>query len=219
MARSFLTVFGHSDDETFSAGGTLALMSEKGWETHAVCTIGNDDRADEFRHAAEILGLKSAINLDLDLHTNPLAARRALEDQILRTRPEVLITHYFDDYHLDHRLTRAVALEAVEWASHVTSHGDKAHMVQRVYEAETTVLLPDPTHLVDITPVVGKKLEAVSAYSSQSQKGGTGFYGDFALKRAEMRGVQAGSQYAEGFNLVPHRVNHPFASVRSSTEL
>ncbi len=72
--RRLLAVFAHPDDETFGAGGTLALYARRGVEVHLVCatrgevgeappdlkgfpTVGAM-RESELRCAAEILGLK-----------------------------------------------------------------------------------------------------------------------------------------------------------------
>jgi LmbE family N-acetylglucosaminyl deacetylase len=73
--RRLLSVFAHPDDETFGIGGTLALYSRRGVETHVVCAtrgeVGEapsglrgfatiaDMRSGELDCAARVLGLTS----------------------------------------------------------------------------------------------------------------------------------------------------------------
>lgn len=75
MTRKILAVLAHPDDESFGLGGTLALYTQRGYETYYVCATrgeaGSADpeflegfkdtaemRTDELNRAAKILGLK-----------------------------------------------------------------------------------------------------------------------------------------------------------------
>ena len=212
-----MTIFAHPDDETFCAGGTLASLSEHDIETYAVYLVDEVNRRVEFKEACTDLGIVQGYNLGLDLHNDgQIANRKRLESILLEVRPEVVITHMSGDYHLEHLQTRQLVLEAVEWASHTSSHGEAAHMVSKIYEAETTILFSNPSHLFDVTSYYPRKRSAIRRYTSQLDKGGTNFYLRFSEKKAELRGLQANCKYAEAFQLIPHRINHPFSPVPSS---
>ncbi len=81
MTKKILAVLAHPDDESFGLGGTLALYSQRGFETYYVCATrgeaGTVDaehlkgfkdtaemRTDELLRAAKHLGLKEVIFLD-----------------------------------------------------------------------------------------------------------------------------------------------------------
>src|SRR5512138_1137478 len=80
MTKAILAVLAHPDDESFGTGGTLALYSQKGYDTYYVCAtrgeVGTVDeehlagfkdtaelRTDELNRAAKILGLKGVFFL------------------------------------------------------------------------------------------------------------------------------------------------------------
>jgi LmbE family N-acetylglucosaminyl deacetylase len=77
MRQVLIAIFAHPDDEAFGPGGTIALMGQRGWETHIICVTdgsagddnkGCDDLADsrcgELRASAEILGVQTVHILD-----------------------------------------------------------------------------------------------------------------------------------------------------------
>jgi LmbE family N-acetylglucosaminyl deacetylase len=80
MTKTILAVLAHPDDESFGLGGTLALYSQKGYETYYICATRGEAgaveeghlqgfkdtaemRTDELMRAAKILGLKQVFFL------------------------------------------------------------------------------------------------------------------------------------------------------------
>ncbi|MBL8076782.1 MAG: PIG-L family deacetylase [Anaerolineales bacterium] len=80
MTKTLLTVLAHPDDESFGLGGTIALYSQKGYDTYYVCatrgeagTVDDEHlkgfkdtaemRTDELMRAAKELGLKEVFFL------------------------------------------------------------------------------------------------------------------------------------------------------------
>lgn len=80
MTKTLLTVLAHPDDESFGLGGTIALYSQKGYDTYYVCatrgeagTVDDEHlkgfkdtaemRTDELLRAAKELGLKEVFFL------------------------------------------------------------------------------------------------------------------------------------------------------------
>ena len=199
---TLMTIFAHQDDETFSAGGTLAKygMKTKGW---AVSVTEDPNRIEEFEKACSILGV-TPINLGFESvgsHNQENVIRKLIG--LIRThQPTFIITHIPFDYHREHRAVHSTVLEAVEWASHTTSN-DQAFQVEGVFGAETTVLIPFPEIYIDITETNDHRLQAIHCYESQSHKGGKGFYSKFHGTRTKLRGIQAEVEDAEAFIRFP----------------
>ena len=80
MTKTILAVLAHPDDESFGLGGTLALYSQKGYDTYYLCatrgeagTVDDEHlkgfkdtaemRTDELMRAAKVLGLKNVFFL------------------------------------------------------------------------------------------------------------------------------------------------------------
>ena len=211
MTYHVMTVFAHPDDETFSAGGTIAKHVKKGEKAISVCLTTHEERIEEFEQATKILGAKTEMLPFKEItyqYFNEI--KSALIQKILEFKPKIVITHIPYDYHFEHRLTHSIVMEAVEWAAHTTQFKEEAHLVENIYLAETTVLLPFPQFLVDISDVWEIKQEAISVYNSQLLKGGPGFYIKFQKKRSELRGIQAGVAYAEAYDLFPIPKVGPF---------
>lgn len=140
--RAVLLVIAHADDMTLFLGGTVAAWGAAGWRV--VVVRATDDRwdsvglsegeavranHDEFREAADILGVTEIV--ELHHHTDTLAdlSEVALREQIIRQirthRPYALVT--FDPYaafgedNQDHVKVAAAADEAF-WTSQFDLH-------------------------------------------------------------------------------------------------
>ncbi|MHA2502826.1 MAG: PIG-L deacetylase family protein [Candidatus Kariarchaeaceae archaeon] len=198
---ALMTIFAHQDDETFSAGGTLASYAEQGGI--AVTVSSDPGRREEFNEACRILGVKGIILENEEISaTNERQITQQLVELIRTHRPDHVITHTEFDYHHEHRRVRKLVEEAVEWASHTTSNA-VAHQVKSLWAAETTVLIPFPEIYIDISNFHDKQMQAIACYETQSHKGGKGFYSKFHSKRTELRGIQAEVTYAEAFTQIP----------------
>lgn len=137
-ARRLLAVFAHPDDESFMAGGTLALYAERGWDVRVVCATSGEGgrrgpyaslsqsefaavRRAELRSACEALGIPSPTFL----HSPDGAVGQTiaeLEKQVLEIlsgfQPQVVMTFGPDGIsgHPDHLAVHAVVSGAfAEW--------------------------------------------------------------------------------------------------------
>ncbi|MCY3410415.1 MAG: PIG-L family deacetylase [Candidatus Heimdallarchaeota archaeon] len=212
-----MSIFAHPDDETFSAGGTLALY---GPNAYAVCVTFDKKREEEFKLACTHLGINP-----IQLSFNEISAltkqeiNNKLQSVIRKYQPTHIITHVDYDYHQEHRLLREIVEEAVEWASHTTNPDVKAHQVQYLWAAETTVLIPVPDIFIDISEVNHKRLKAIDSYDSQYDKGGAGFYHRFHNTRTSLRGIQSEVDHAEAFVVVPIATVGAFKPLKVKTSL
>jgi len=200
--NKLMTIFAHQDDETFSAGGILARYAEIG-ESYAITVSSDPQREEEFHAACNFLGAKGIILPNSSIGpTNEGEIKQQLLELIRDIKPDHIITHLEFDYHHEHKYTRKIVEEVVEWASHTTST-DAAVQIQSLWAAETTILIPFPQIYIDISPYNQRRLDAIQSYESQSHKGGRGFYSEFHNTRTKLRGIQAGVDHAEAFIQIP----------------
>lgn len=219
MRRGLLAIVSHPDDETFGCGGTLAAHADDGSPVDVLClTCNPPERREELFSAAQALGLGEPTVFD-DLHVeNSASVIRRVSDVIVEKRPRVVITHLPFDYHREHRAAYEAVKEAVEWAAHTTTY-DEPCLVERLLLMEVNTLIPQPHVLVDVSKVMDRKMETVGRYTSQLAKFPWGYYQNYNLKKAELRGVQAGCMYAEAFLEEPVLSNSPFYEAKVTRSL
>jgi LmbE family N-acetylglucosaminyl deacetylase len=203
------SIFAHQDDETFSAGGVLAKNGKEG-KSYAITVTSDPSRREEFNNACSILDTEPII-LDYP-KVRPqdiMEIKDEIMDYLLSIQPNHVITHLDFDYHHEHRAVRDIVEEAVEWVSHTTG-SKQSVQVNKLWAAETTILIPFPELYVDISSVNEQRLDAISCYESQSHKGGKGFYSKFHNKRTELRGIQSGVEHAEAYLQIPIALSGSF---------
>lgn len=209
-------IFAHPDDESLSSGGTIAKYVSSGYQVSALCLSSDQERKIEYLKATEVLGVQDVEIYDFnDVENNEIEIKEKVIQYILKTTPETIITHIENDYHIDHRLTYNILREGIEWAAHETQF-ENPHLVSKLYTTETTILIPNPHVLVDITNFQSKKEEAIRCYKSQLYKGGEDFYLKFHNHRTLMRGAQASTKYAEAYLQIPLKKNSPFYTQKHS---
>ena len=203
-------IFAHPDDEALSSGGTIARYASTGHTVSTLCLSSSEVRKTEYLTATKTLGVQEPKILDYDNVADfETKIKKDVINFILEFRPEIIVTHLLEDYHIDHRTTYQVVKEAIEWAAHETQY-DNSHLVSKLYVTETTILIPNPHILVDISAYYAVKEDAIKCYLTQLNKGGEGFYIKFHKYRTLMRGTQASTDYAEAFQEIPLKKNSPF---------
>jgi len=218
MKRGLLAIVSHPDDETFGCGGTLAAHASNAPVDVLCLTCNPPERREELFSAVRALGLGEPTVFD-DLHVeNSTQLIRRVSDVIVEKRPRVVITHPPFDYHREHRAAYEAVKEAVEWAAHTTTY-DEPCLVERLLLMEVNTLIPQPHVLVDVTGAMDRKMEAVKRYTSQLAKFPWAYYQSFNMKKAELRGVQAGCMYAEAFLEEPVPSNSPFYEAKATRSL
>jgi len=190
--RTVLVLTAHADDCEFFAGGTVARFASEGWEVIEVIATDNSrgsyeldsrtlivqSRDREARAAARILGKKDVVFLNYPdgfLADTPLNELRAkFIGHIRLFRPRLLMT--WDPWaplepHPDHRHVGLAAVEAAQFASMPLFHpeqlreGLRPHLVAESYYFAKC---PERANrVVDVTPFIGKKIEALLAHDSQ----------------------------------------------------
>ena len=226
-----LAVAAHPDDAELFAGGTLALAAARGKRVGILAltrgeaaTRGTPEaRAEEAAAAAKILGLACRENLALPdggLESNG-EQRRAVVEALRRLRPRVLLTHWREDRHPDHRRAHELVRDAAFYAGvgRFGAEGPRWRIEAIAYFLGNT-FQPDTRAewIVDVTPAWAAKCAALEAYVSQFRAAaedpdGTyiaseGFWREVE-RRARAWGHRIGGDYAEPFLLeTPAHAGH-----------
>lgn len=211
----------HPDDLEIACGGTLRKYVEQGAEV-VMCHVANGNlghveiepdplravRIQEAGQSGAVLGAREVISLDVgDLLPNRHDQRviDQVADTVRYVKPDVIITHNPDDYMQDH-------MEVSRLATNGSFCSGLTHR-PRVYDAFSSfvpVFFMDtlagvgfqPTHYVDISGQIDRKLEALRCHQSQIKwmldHDGIDFL-DMVRTCSRYRGYQCGAAYAEGF--------------------
>ena len=209
MNNGILVIVSHPDDETFGCGGTLVKHKNHDQNVQVLCLSCNPvNRKSEFKAATNVLGINSDIWMEQNVVLSSNLIRR-IADYIDKSRPKTVITHIPFDYHREHIACYEAVKEAIEWAAHTTTYSD-AWQVERLLLMEVNTLIPSPSVLVDISDFFDVKKKAIEKYTSQLSKFPWGYYQKFNQKKAELRGVQCNTMYAEAFIEETITKNGPF---------
>ncbi len=221
MTRTVVVIAPHPDDELLGCGGTLLRHVDDGDAVHwVVVTAMTADagfaaeriaaRRSELDEVERAVGFAGRHELGFPttrLDTVPAGELvGALADVVGTVEPAVVYVPSRSDVHTDHRIVHDAAIACTKWFRHPS--------VLEVYAYETlsetdaapiTVPQFQPTHFVDITAQIGRKLDVLSTYRSE--------LGDFPFPRsveavealARVRGAASGFEAAEAFQVVRQR--------------
>ena len=191
VPRRALAVMAHPDDIEFTCGGTLANLTDDGWEV-VFCLVTSGDKGSkdkgltawnlgrlreaEQEAAAACLGVTRCIFLRWPdgFVEDSAELREAVVRVIRQVRPDLLIT--WDGYrgfsHRDHRTVGLVALDAAFPLSRTPhffpAHADAGLAPHRI----NTVLLAgtrEPDYFVDVSRQFTRKIDALLCHASQMQ--------------------------------------------------
>jgi LmbE family N-acetylglucosaminyl deacetylase len=187
--RNNIIVFApHPDDETLACGGTIIKKLEEGFDVYVVvmtdgrhshdATLGLAEpspttiaeiRATEFREATRVLGVNPT-NLilmrfeDGKLRRHMSEAREKTVQILHEVRPVEIYMPYRDDANEDHRTTYKI----------VTGSVREADLLPKMYEYPVwngkTPCHELKVFVTDIHKELGRKMEAISKYKSQTSK-------------------------------------------------
>lgn len=189
-----VAIYAHPDDMEINCGGTIKLHSIKGHEIYSlILTDGElggaaEDRIKEAEKAAEILGVKETIFLhfrDGHVKVEPESIdiiRKYIND----IKPDIIYTHYKEDYHQDHTNTYRLTISAARRSdvSILTTEG-------------ISTLRFRPLIYVDIKKTIKYKVESIRAHKSQLVRRSISL--DRVTLMARIRGYESGLYFAEAF--------------------
>lgn len=195
----------HPDDCELQAGGSAALWAQKGHKVKFVSVTNGDighwrdaggplakRRKEEVEAAAKVLGIETEV---FDIHDGELLptleARKMLTIAIRKWNADIVIGPRPNDYHPDHRYTGILVQDAAYMVTVPFFCPDVPHLTKN----PVFMYYPDrfqkpnpfkPDVVVDIDPVIEKKLDALDTLVSQFFEGGAN--GSAALIPADEAG-------------------------------
>ncbi|MEZ0227253.1 MAG: PIG-L deacetylase family protein [Planctomycetota bacterium] len=190
----------HPDDLEIAMGGTIARLVEAGARFIMVAVAVPGDLATrkvEARAAAKVLGAELEILEDErtsrveDLAMHELVARM---DRVVREyQPEAIFAHTPQDVHHDHVLAHRAAITTMRLKPmDVFCYGPSS--------CRPTIFSWQPRVWVDVSATIDRKVQSISAHSTQFDDRGICTQG--FKDRARSTGVALGIPYAEGFDVV-----------------
>jgi LmbE family N-acetylglucosaminyl deacetylase len=194
----------HTDDGEFGCGGTLAKLRERGaiiyYAAFSICEASVPEQfppdilATEVQKAGRVLGIDQG---HLLVYRYPVRHfpqyRQDILEELVRIHreiePELIFVPSADDVHQDHQVVYQEGVRAFKQKSIL---GYELPWNNTTFTSSAFVHL-EMTH-------IQKKLAALRQYESQSHR--NYWNEDFITGLARVRGVQAGTDYAEAFQVI-----------------
>jgi LmbE family N-acetylglucosaminyl deacetylase len=223
--RKILVFTPHPDDAEIAAGGAMAKWAAEGKEI-VLCvvtngamgsndpSVGRDDlittRQLEQKHSASILGVKEVVFLGYEdgAVEDSHELRRDMIREIRRHKPDLVVgpdpaVFYFDQFYLnhpDHRLVGEAFLAAVNpgattlplYRAELYDQGYTPHQVKGCLLSFSL----NADYVVDITPFVDTKIQALRAHASQMASWED--LDSFVRGMAERMATLAGATFSHG---------------------
>jgi bacillithiol biosynthesis deacetylase BshB1 len=212
-----LAIAAHRDDVEQTCGGTLLRMAARGLRTaildltqgEAGTRGSSAERAHEAEEAARILGVgwRQALAFPDGAIENTLENRVAIVRVLRQLRPRVVILPYWQARHPDHAVVGTLGYDACFLSGiKKIEPGTEPHRPFKIVYAS---LYADvrPSFVVDITPFIEQRHQALMAYRSQyaDQPAGSGLFvpeeeiRERTFAEARHYGLLAGVRYGEPF--------------------
>lgn len=195
---------GHPDDCELQCGGTAALWAAAGHKVKFVSATNGDighwrdaggplarRRKAEVDQCAKILGIETEV---LDIHDGELLPtlenRRTFTRLIREWKADIVIGHRPNDYHPDHRYTGVLMQDS----AYMVTVPHFCPDVEVLKKNPVFMYFPDrfqkpnpfkPDVVVDVGPVMEKKLDALAMLVSQFAEGGANGSADLMPADAE----------------------------------
>ncbi len=212
-----LAIAAHRDDVEQTCGGTLLRMAARGLRTAILDLTQGEagtrgtaaDRAREAAESARTLGVgwREALGLPDGAIENTYANRVEIVRVLRRLRPRVVILPYWQARHPDHAICGTLGYDACFLSGlKKVDTGTEPHRPFKIVYAS---LYADvrPSFIVDITPFIEQRHQALMAYKSQyaNQSAGSGLFvpeeeiRERTFAEARHYGLLAGVLYGEPF--------------------
>jgi N-acetylglucosamine malate deacetylase 1 len=211
----YLVIAPHPDDAELGAGGAILLLKAEGARVGVLdltdgepTPFGSPEiRRRETEAATAVLGLDWRDNLGLPNRSlvADLEARARLAGVLRQTRPRFLLAPYWEDAHPDHVAASALVDAARFWAKLTrTDLPGEPHYPHRIfyYFSVHLRLRTRPSFVLDVTPYLERKMEAIACYRSQFIEGrptAPPTLLDDLRDRARYWGWAIGTRYGEPF--------------------
>lgn len=196
-----LVVGAHPDDIEPQMGGTIAKLTKNGHEVLIVQFTNTGGNLAELRNfescnGAQILGAKIK---HLNYCQNNFIFERKLvqnlDEIIAEYKPDDIYTCWEYDSHQDHQVVSKVVLASCR------KNKSNIFFFEPIIPGGITPYGFEANYFVDISDNIEIKIESIKAHKSQLDKFGDGWI-DAVYGRAQLRGFQINTRYAEAFKVV-----------------
>lgn len=207
--RNVLAVGAHPDDVEIGCGGTIALHARNGDNVYMIVMSGpfytnymgeilrtaDGGRMEEL-NGAKVLGAK-LINLGFVSKKVPYSDEsvEAINEIIDKYKIDTIYTHWCHDTHQDHLRTTQSVISAGRYVPNIL-------MYEPEYPAGRSYLGFRNQYYVDISSTIDIKIEALRHHKSQVEKYGEDLFIEAIKARAQHRGYEIKSKYAECFEII-----------------
>jgi N-acetylglucosamine malate deacetylase 1 len=214
-----LAVVAHPDDEILGCGATLLRLREEGHHVYSVVLCADADarvdRPDDLgkwaKEAAEMVGIEETIGHDfrnIQFNTVPhIEMVKAIEQAILRFRPEWIFTLHPSDLNIDHRVCYEATMAAAMLPQRLTTDLPVT-MIKKISLCEvvsSTDWAPpsqgafQPNTFVDVGKTFDRKLAALEHFRGAMKPFPHSRSLENVRSLANVRGAQVGIPLAEAF--------------------
>ena len=174
-----LVIMAHPDDAELLCGGSLSKTAARGDRVGVLdltrgeaASIGSvETRVEEAARSAEVMGL--AVRRNAGLRDSGLInddeSRSVVVGLIRELRPRVIVTHWREGRHPDHRVAAQLAYDASFFSApkNYDAPGDAHHPEKVVHCLLFREDAPPPSFVVDITDHIDTKMAALACFESQ----------------------------------------------------
>ncbi len=225
MKVDILAIGAHPDDLELAAAGTIIHQIALG-KTVAIVDLTEGElgsrgtietRYEEAADASKIMGLSARVNLNLGDGFFDFSKENKIKiiEQIRHFQPEIVLVNAYRDRHPDHGRGATLAKEAcflsglAKIETELNGVSQKKWRPKAVYGYIQDYYIK-PDFVVDITPYMEKKIEAIMAYKTQFYNPDSSEpltpisskeFMDFLEGRAREYGRNIGATFGEGFTV------------------
>jgi LmbE family N-acetylglucosaminyl deacetylase len=219
-----LAVVAHPDDEILGCGATLKKLSNQGHSVFSCILCSQADArynrpnlerlASVSEKAAKLVGIKESLGYEfknIQFNAVPhLEMVRAIEEAILRFKPQCIFTHHPGDLNVDHRVCYEATTAAAMLPQRLSSDLSPT-MISRVFLFEilsSTDWAPPigegfrPNSFFDVSTTFESKLRALEAFEGAMKPFPHSRSLENVRNLANLRGAQVGLELAEAFSLI-----------------
>ena len=227
--KRILSIHAHPDDAEIMAGGTLALLAQRG---HAITIVsmapgdcGTEEyppeeisaiRREEARRAAALIGARyiCAEFRDLAIFSDDPSRRRVVEI-LRRTEPDIVLTSSPTDYLCDHENTSLLVRDglfcapAPNYSTRAEEPAPPLKTIPHLYlmdpagGVDREAIPVRPQFVVNVEPVFETKWNMLACHASQRnwllKQHGMDDYMQTMKSWTQARAALAGLRYGEGF--------------------
>ncbi|SIN86886.1 bacillithiol biosynthesis deacetylase BshB1 [Chitinophaga niabensis] len=223
MKLDILAIAAHPDDVELSCAGTLMVHALQGMKVGIVdLTQGElgtrgtpEGRLIEAQDACKLMGLDVRENLGLadGFFQNSKEDQLKVIRAIRKFKPDIVLANAMDDRHPDHGRAGRLIADSCFLAGLRKIETEENGVPQEAWRPKQVFhFLQDryhqPDFVIDITPVIDKKIEAIKCFKTQflaakdhepqTYISSPEFF-ESVLYRAKMLGKMVGVPYAEGY--------------------